>query len=221
MLSILGVLADPAHGTLWICSTPNNFRSPPVAGTSALMALDLQTGKQKAVYPFPAPASACNDITIAKDGTAYASDTPNGRVFTLKRGAKELELFAQDDKLKGIDGVAFGGDGTLYLNIVSKGQMVRNYRGQGRQVLRRHLAQPSRARRWRAGRPDADFRPSVPAWPRGPTAARSPRSPSRATRPTIKVLKDGLSVPAGGDRSGQAPAYGHRGQDHLPASIPN
>jgi len=124
-LSILGVLADPASHTLWICSAPNNFRNPPAVGVSALMALDLKTGRQKAVYPFPAPASACNDITVAKDGTAYVTDTPNGRVFTVKGGAKDLELFAQDDRLKGIDGIAFSGDGTLYANIVTKGQMVR------------------------------------------------------------------------------------------------
>jgi sugar lactone lactonase YvrE len=125
VLSILGVLADKSSNTLWICSTPNTFRSPPAVGTSALMALDLKTGKPKGVYPFPAPASACNDITVAKDGTAYATDTPNGRIFTLKKGAKDLELFAQDDRLKGIDGAAFGGDGTLYANIVTKGQLVR------------------------------------------------------------------------------------------------
>ena len=131
VLSILGVLADAAHGTLWICSSPNNFRVPPVAGTSSVMALDLKTGKKKGDWPFPAPASACNDITIAKDGTAFVSDTPNGRIFTVKRGSKDLELFAQDDKLKGIDGIVFGGDGTLYANIVSKGQLVRIDRDKG------------------------------------------------------------------------------------------
>ena len=146
VLSILGVLADPKNGTLWICSAPNNFRNPPVAGTSALMALDLKTGKVKGVYPFPAPASACNDITVAKDGTAYATDTPNGRLFALKRGAKALELFAQDDRLKGIDGAAFSGDGTLYANIVSKGQMVRIDRdkaGKFSGVTQLQLSQPT------------------------------------------------------------------------------
>jgi hypothetical protein len=129
VLSILGVLADPAHGTLWLCSTPNNFRNPPIAGTSAVMALDLKTGKPKGAWPFPAPASTCNDITIAKDGTAYASDTSNGRVFTIKPGAKAMELFAEDARLKGIDGIVFSGDGTLYANIVTKGQLVRIDRG--------------------------------------------------------------------------------------------
>ena len=50
---------------------------------------------------------------------------PNGRVFKLAKGAKAVELFAQDDKLKGIDGIVFAGNGTLYVNIVSRGALVR------------------------------------------------------------------------------------------------
>lgn len=129
ILSLLGVLVDAPHGTLWLCSSPSPIRTPPAVGVSSLMAFNLKTGAQKGVYPFPAPASACNDITIAKDGTAFATDTPNGRIFTLKPGAKMLELYAADDRLKGIDGIVFGGEGTLYVNIVSKGQLMRVERG--------------------------------------------------------------------------------------------
>ena len=125
VLSLLGVLADDRSSTLWLCSSPSPLRNPPAVGTASLMAFDLKTGAQKGVWPFPAPASACNDITVDKDGTAYATDTPNGRIFVLKRGAKALELFAEDARLKGIDGIVFSGDGTLYLNIVSKGQLMR------------------------------------------------------------------------------------------------
>ncbi len=125
ILSILGVLADERSGTLWICSTPTPLRNPPAVGTSALMAFDLKTGSQKGVYLFPAPASACNDITIARDGTAYATDTPNGRILKLARGAKSLDVFAQDDRLKGIDGIVLSGDGILYVNIVTKGLLLR------------------------------------------------------------------------------------------------
>jgi hypothetical protein len=125
ILSILGVLVDQPSNTLWLCSAPTPLRSPPVTGTSALMSFNLKTGAQKGAYPFPAPASVCNDITVAKNGTAYVSDTPNGRIFSLARGAKSLALFAEDPALKFIDGLVFSGDGTLYANIVTKGLLVR------------------------------------------------------------------------------------------------
>jgi sugar lactone lactonase YvrE len=125
LLSILGVLTDERSGTLWICSSPTPLRNPPAVGTAALMAFDLKTGSQKGVYPFPAPASVCNDITIARDGTAFASDTPNGRILKLARGAHALEVFAQDERLRGIDGLVLSSDGVLYANIVTRGLLVR------------------------------------------------------------------------------------------------
>jgi mono/diheme cytochrome c family protein len=127
MLSVLGVLADERSNTLWLCSAPMPVPgAPPAAGKpSSLMTFDLRTGQSKAAYPFPAPAAACNDITVDSDGTAFATDTPNGRIFKLPKGAQGLELFAQDDKLKGIDGIVFGGDGTLYVNIVTRGALLR------------------------------------------------------------------------------------------------
>jgi sugar lactone lactonase YvrE len=125
LLAVFGVLVDDRSGALWICSSPFSLRDPPAVGTAALMAFDLKTGAQRGVYPFPEPASLCNDITIARDGTAFASDTPNGRILKLPRGGKTLEVFAQDERLKGIDGLAFSGDGTLYVNIVTRGELLR------------------------------------------------------------------------------------------------
>jgi sugar lactone lactonase YvrE len=125
LLSVFGVLADDRSKTLWICSAPNSLRTPPAVGTTALMAFDLRTGAQKGAYPFPAPGGICNDITVDRGGTAYASDTPGGRILKLKPGAKSLEVFAEDPRLKGIDGLVFSEDGVLYVNIVSKGQLMR------------------------------------------------------------------------------------------------
>jgi hypothetical protein len=125
LLTIFGVLADERSHTLWICSSPSSLRNPPAVGTAALMAFDLKTGTQKAVYPFPAPASVCNDVTIAHDGAAYVSDTPNGRILKLARGSKELTVFALDERLKGIDGIVLSADEVLYVNNVQKGQLLR------------------------------------------------------------------------------------------------
>jgi hypothetical protein len=124
ILTLLGVLVDAATDTLWLCSDPGALRSPPVTGTASLMAFDLKTGRRRGTYPFPAPASICNDISVAPNGDVYASDTPNGRILRLAKGAKTLSVFADDARLKGIDGLVFGGNGVLYLNNVSRNQLL-------------------------------------------------------------------------------------------------
>jgi hypothetical protein len=124
ILTLLGVLVDAPTHTLWLCSSPGALRSPPVTGTASLMAFDLKTGKQRGNYSFPAPASVCNDISVAPNGDVYASDTPNGRILRLAKGAKSLTVFAEDPRLKGIDGLVFGGNGVLYVNIVSRNQLM-------------------------------------------------------------------------------------------------
>ena len=67
----------------------------------------------------------CNDIAIAADDTAYVSDTPNGRIFKIRPHVNKLELFAQDEQLKGIDGIVFSSSGQLYVNLVSTGLLFR------------------------------------------------------------------------------------------------
>lgn len=124
ILTLLGVLVDAPSHTLWLCSDPGALRSPPVTGTASLMQFDLQTGRQRGNYPFPAPASICNDISVAPNGDVYASDTPNGRILRLAKGAKDLTVFADDMRLKGIDGLVFGGNGVLYLNNVTRNQLL-------------------------------------------------------------------------------------------------
>ncbi len=124
ILTLLGVLVDEPERTLWLCSSPGALRSPPVTGTASLMAFDLKTGRQRGNYPFPAPASVCNDISVAPNGDVYASDTPNGRILRLAKGTKSLTVFAEDARLKGIDGLVFGGNGVLYVNNVSRNQLL-------------------------------------------------------------------------------------------------
>jgi sugar lactone lactonase YvrE len=124
--STYGVLADDAQGRLWVCSVAA-FGAPRTAGPqqpSEVVAFDLATGKLIGRWPFPG-GGTCNDIAIGADGAAYATDTPGGRILKLPRGGTALEVVAADDRLKGIDGLAFGGDGALIINNVQKQEMWR------------------------------------------------------------------------------------------------
>jgi hypothetical protein len=112
--TVLGVFADEKANTLWVCNT----------GPGALKTFDLGTGKAKGSYPMPTGA-VCNDIAVADNGTAYASDTSGAKIFMLKKGAAALEEAAADPLLAGADGVAFGDKDTLYVNSVSANKMVR------------------------------------------------------------------------------------------------
>ncbi len=120
--AVLGVYADEASQTLWVCSNR-------LAGTgeaTALMAFGLDGAAIKGTYPLPGgDGSLCNDIAVGADGTAYVADTRQGAVFMLKPGAAELELAAQDSLLATADGLAFGDPTVLYVNGLNTGKLLR------------------------------------------------------------------------------------------------
>jgi sugar lactone lactonase YvrE len=66
----------------------------------------------------------CNDIAVAGDGTAYVSESYGGKVHRLKPGATSLELWASDEQMKVIDGLALLADG-LYVNDIATGALFR------------------------------------------------------------------------------------------------
>jgi len=123
--SVFGVLADERSQTLWVCSVANPFARTVIPPPSALVAFDLSSGRHKASYPLPGEHAVCNDIAVARNGTVYATDTPNGRLLELRRGATALTVYAEDERLKGIDGLAFAENGALYVNIVTRGALLR------------------------------------------------------------------------------------------------
>jgi hypothetical protein len=113
--SIFGVFADDKSGTLYACS--NHFGSPGPGALGTLYTFDLKTGKPKGHYPFPTTGALCNDIAVGTDGTAYATDTSNMEVVSLKKGATALTVWAGNGNLgpKGgvLDGIAVLGNRVL------------------------------------------------------------------------------------------------------------
>lgn len=121
---VLGVLADEASGTLWVCSALFGQQDAP---PGELKAFDLQSGAQKGNYAFGAGSPICNDIAVGGDGTVYATSTSDGKIFRLRPGASELDewLGTTPELQGGIDGIAFDQDGALYVNDVQKGTLYR------------------------------------------------------------------------------------------------
>ena len=124
--TVLGVLADEKAGTLWVCASATGGRNgAPVVGETALKAFNLKTAAFKASYAFP-NNGLCNDIAVAKDGTVYATDTTQGRVLRLKKGASALDVWAADPMLLATaDGIALLADGHVYVNSVGQGTLMR------------------------------------------------------------------------------------------------
>ena len=123
--TVLGVFADEPAGTLWVCASAGGGRGAPVVGETALKAFSLKDAAFKASYPFPGNG-LCNDIAVAKDGTLYATDTTGARVLRLKKGASAFDVWAADAMLLAtVDGIALLADGSVYVNSVGQGTLLR------------------------------------------------------------------------------------------------
>jgi sugar lactone lactonase YvrE len=132
--SIFGLLADESTGTLWACSNDVSdwgIPGPGDAKGSWLKAFDLTTGRLKGSAALPGEGTVCNDIAIGPDGGVYVTDVVGSRVLKLRPGGGSFDVWAADEHFTpppdggGLDGIAFGSDGALYVNTFTKGGLFR------------------------------------------------------------------------------------------------
>ncbi|MCX8256106.1 Sugar lactone lactonase YvrE [Beijerinckiaceae bacterium RH AL1] len=151
--SILGVLADEAHGKLWACS--NDLSARGVAGPSDVKgsfvkAFDVKSGALVTSAKLPGDRTLCNDIAIGRDGAAYVTNSLQPDILRLKPGSNTLEVWAHDPQLappgdgsSGLDGIAFDDEGNLYVDLFVAAQLFRVDVKDGKPDRVVHLA-PSR-----------------------------------------------------------------------------
>jgi streptogramin lyase len=132
--SILGVFADEASSTLWACSNDLSALGGNATGSdtgSALKGFDLKTGGGKRSVSLPGSHAFCNDITVDAKGSVYITDSANPTILKLSPGATTFEVFARDSAFSppqggfGLDGIAFGSDGNLYVTTYTVGELIR------------------------------------------------------------------------------------------------
>ena len=161
--SVTGVFADEASKTLWACSNDLSALGGASSGRdhgSALKGFDLRTGAAKRSVALPGAQPYCNDIAVDARGAVYVTDSAGPSVLRLRPGAATFEAFASSQQflppsggIAGLDGIAFGSDGNLYVTTYSAGELFRIdiERGSAGRVTKLHgppLAFPDTLRRF-------------------------------------------------------------------------
>jgi streptogramin lyase len=132
--SILGVFADERANTLWACSNDLSALGGPSSSgdsRSALKGFDLRTGAAKRSVPLPGPHAFCNDIAVDARGAVYVTDSAGPNMLRLPAGASTFEVFASSPLFSppqggfGLDGIAFGRDGNVYVTTYTAGGLFR------------------------------------------------------------------------------------------------
>lgn len=122
---VLGVLADEARNVLWVCST-SQADVDADRDLTGIAAFSLDDGAVVGTYPFADGKGLCNDIALDAQGTIYATDMGEGRIFRLTGlSDKAMQVWAHDPLLAGADGIAITSDGTVYVNGIFSGLLLR------------------------------------------------------------------------------------------------
>src|ERR1700730_18474365 len=132
--STFGVLVDEKAGRLWVCSNDVSALGVPGPGSAAgsnLKAFDLSSGEGKTSVALPGTGNLCNDLAIGANGSLFVTNSLKPQILRLKPGASEFEVwlesatFEQPKEGAGLDGIAFGSDGNLYVNNFTNGGFFR------------------------------------------------------------------------------------------------
>lgn len=113
---VLGLFVDAVHDQLYAVSTNGFLDEAQTQRRNAVVRYDLKNGLLVNRYDAP-DANQLNDLTVAADGTIYATDSAGGTLFRKRPVEKTLTPFGPKSALSGANGITLGADGSLYVAI--------------------------------------------------------------------------------------------------------
>lgn len=108
--SLTGLVADRKAGLVWVSSGIYEQSPKPENVFSGLVAIDPQRGQIVRRIAIPS-GGVPSDITLASDGTLFASDPLSGAIWRADPGASVLTLLVPAGRLRSPQGLALAADG--------------------------------------------------------------------------------------------------------------
>lgn len=106
--SLFGMAIDPVRRLLWIATGSLDRTAVPGPRMTGLIAVDLATLTVSRRVPVaPADKGAVGDLTIAPDGTVYASNVLSGAIHRCRPGCTVLEDFLPAGSFRSPQGLGF------------------------------------------------------------------------------------------------------------------
>ncbi len=113
--SVIGMEVDKKRNCLWAISSEAKEVLPlkepgDRQWWSSVYQYDLQNNKLMKQYPLNRDSVFLNDITVADDGTVYATETRNAAIYQIKPGDDTLSLFLRLPSYSFVNGICFADD---------------------------------------------------------------------------------------------------------------
>jgi sugar lactone lactonase YvrE len=118
--AMLALAVDPGRRLLWATTAAAPYfrgHQPADSGRTAVLAFELGSGRmvRRAELPRDGRRHTLGDMTVAADGTVYASDADSGEFYRLAPGADSLAVLVPRGALASPQGPAMASDGRRVL----------------------------------------------------------------------------------------------------------
>jgi hypothetical protein len=120
LLGVFGLAVDETRGSLWAATTTvaemEGYR-PADRNRAALVEFALADGRirRSAALPPDGAGHVIGDLTVAADGTVYATDSLSPVIWRLPPGAAQPQRWLESDEFESLQGLAIMPDGKALL----------------------------------------------------------------------------------------------------------